>query len=313
MNANTTFSTAITPTPDASPDASTRLPVTDALAELAARYEAKWPEICYAKGGSRARKAMQFVIEGRIHPDGHDLQTGHDIWVVNGNRCSKAGKWCECEDRIRTDATYGKLCAHRLAVALKTHWLGDRNDELTGAIFGLVDYERTRLDLLVERTYAYHGDGERTVLVGWIDPQQRRQLWPVRLRIAFTLPQFQHALTTLGWSLADLPEKLPGVQDHYCYPIHNQPGLDLTPELFYHKGRTELMVERERSRKMLLADIAANLPDILAGPLPLTLSDWEAKRVVALRQEMLSQQATAAAVWSRLPEAVRLAILEASQ
>ena len=70
------------------------------------------------------------------------------------------------------------------------------------------------------------------------------------------------------------------------------------------------MIERERSRKMILADIAANLPGILAGPLPLHLSEWEAKRVMQLRQEMLDQQATAAAVWSRLPEVVRLAILE---
>ena len=61
------------------------LPVND-LAELAAKYEEKWPEIRYAKGGSRAQKAMQFVAEGRIWSEGHD-RYGHDVWVVNGNRC----------------------------------------------------------------------------------------------------------------------------------------------------------------------------------------------------------------------------------
>jgi len=285
------------------------------MVDLVVRYEAKWPEIRYVKGGSRARKGMQFVLEGRVHSDGHDLRTGHDIWIVNGNRCSKAGQWCECEDRIRTDATYGKLCAHRLAVALKTHWLGDRNPQLINALAVLVDGSgRRRLNLLVERIYAHHGEGEHTVLAGWIDDSRRRQVWPPRLRVQFTLPQFQHALEVMGkWSMADLPEKLPGVQDHYLYVIQADPGLEVTPEIFYHRGRTAAMVERERSRKMLLADIAASLPEILAGPLPLNLPDWEAKRVARLRQDMIDQQSTAAEVWSRLPDEVRIAILDNQQ
>lgn len=310
---STTTQTTVTtaPEPVTSPDVTAPALPSDGLADLVLRYEAKWPEIAYAKGGSRARKAMQYVLEGRLQSLGHD-HAGHDLWIVNGNRCSKEGKWCECEDRIRTDATYGKLCAHRLAVALKTHWLGDKNPELIDALVALIDYERTRLDLLIERTYASHGDGERTALVGWIDDKGRRQTWPPRLHVPFTLPQFQRALAAIGgWSLAELPEKLPGVQDHYRYPVARAVGIDLTPEIFYHKGRTDLMIERERSRKMLLADIAANLPAILAGPLPLTLSDWEAKRVMQLRYEMQREAATASEVWSRLPEAVRLAIIEA--
>lgn len=307
----TTQTATISPEPVTSPDVTAPALPSDALLDLVLRYEAKWPEIAYAKGGSRARKAMQYVLEGRLQSLGHD-HAGHDLWIVNGNRCSKAGKWCECEDRVRTDAHYGKLCAHRLAVALKTHWLGDKNPELIDAIVALVDYERTSLDLLIERTYERHGDGERTVLVGWIDDKHRRQIWPPRLRVPFTLPQFQSALIALGgWSLAELPEKLDGVQDHYCYAIQRGAGIDLTPEIFYHKGRTDLMIERERSRKMILTDIAANLPTILAGPLALTLSDWEAKRVMQLRYEMQREAATAAEVWSRLPEAVRLAIIEA--
>lgn len=282
----------------------------DELLTLVERYEAKWPEIAYAKGGSRARKAMQFVLEGRLLQGPDDLHTGHDTWTVNGNRCSKAGKWCECEDRIRTDPTYGKLCAHRLAVALKTHWLGDYNQRLFGAIYQLIDHDRTQLDLLVERDYAWHGQGERTTLAGWLDDHRQRHIWAPHLRVEFTLPHFQRTLAELGgWTLAELPEKLPGVAGHYRYAIHAAPGLDLTPELFYHHGHTGLMIERERTRRLLLADIAANLTEYLAGPFPLRLSDWEARRVARLHRELQQQQLTAAEVWSRLPAAVRTAIL----
>ena len=107
-----------------------------------------------------------------------------------------------------------------------------------------------------------------------------------------------------------MPEKLPGYGDFYCYAITAGPGIECTPEIFCARSRTDAQIERERSRKMILTDIAANLPAILAGPLPLTLSDWEAKRVMQLRYEMQRQQATAAEVWSRLPEVVRAAILE---
>ena len=307
----TTQTATISPDPVTSPDVTAPALPSDALLDLALRYEAKWPEIAYAKGGSRARKAMQYVLEGRLQSLGYD-QAGHDLWIVNGNRCSKAGKWCECEDRIRTDAHYGKLCAHRLAIALKTHWLGDKNPELINALVALIDYERTRLDLLVERTYARHGDGERTALVGWIDDKQRRQTWPHSLHVPFTLPQFQHALAAIGgWSMTELPFNLGGVSGYYRYSVAAGGALPATPEIFYQKQRTDLSIERERSRKMLLADIAANLPTILAGPLALTLSDWEAKRVMQLRYEMQREAATAAEVWSRLPEAVRLAIIEA--
>lgn len=303
MNATTATATK--------PPAPSNLPLPSAgLLALVEKYERKWPEIAYARGGSRARKAMQFVLEGRCQQAGTD-DLGNDIWIVNGNRCSKAGKWCECEDRIRTDATYGKLCAHRLAVALKTHWDGDRNDHLVTALATLLQYNARRLDLLVERTYAHHGDGERTVLVGWIDENRQRQTWPHALHVPFTLPQFQAALQAIGgWGMVELPFNLGGVSGHYRYTIAANGALPPTPEIFYQKQRTGIAIERERSRKMLLSDIAANLPEVLAGPLPITLSDWEAKRVTALRQEMQRQESTAQEVWSRLPEVVRLAILE---
>lgn len=308
----TTMTASTTTTPEqVTPPGVTVPPLPSAeLADLVARYEAKWPEIAYAKGGSRARKAMQYVLEGRCQQAGTD-DLGNDIWIVNSNRCSKAGKWCECEDRIRTDLTYGKLCAHRLAIALKTHWMGDKNPDLINALVALLQYNARRLDLLVDRTYAHHGDGERTVLVGWIDENRQHQTWPPALRVPFTLPQFQNALQAIGgWGLLELPFNLGGNAGNYRYTIAADGALPPTPEIFYQKQRTGIAIERERSRKMLLADIAANLPDVLAGPLSITLSDWEAKRVMQLRHEMQRQQATAAEVWSRLPEPVRLAILE---
>ena len=285
------------------------LPVND-LAELAAKYEEKWPEIMYAKGGSRAQKALSFVAEGRIRSEGRD-RYGNDVWVVNGNRCSKEGKWCECQDRIRTDPTYGKLCAHRLAVALKTNWLGDKNPTLIDALAKLVfDHgDAGELTLIVDRYYDRHGDGERFAVAGFVDERRRNVKWPADQRIEANLPQFQNALSAVGWSLADLPEKLPGWSD-YLYTIQPGPGLELTPEIFFHKGRTPQMIERERSRRMVLADIAANLPALLAGPIQIHLSEWETKRVYELRQEMERMEATAVDVWSRLPSSLRAAIIE---
>lgn len=285
------------------------LPVND-LAELAAKYEEKWPEIMYAKGGSRAQKAMSFVVEGRIWSEGRDYH-GNDVWIVNGNRCSKEGKWCECQDHIRTDLTYGKLCAHRLAVALKTNWLGDKNPALVDALAQLaMDHlDDGSLTLVVDRYYDRHGDGERFAVAGFVDKQRRHHKWPANLRIEASLPQFQGALAEVGWSLADLPVKLPGWSD-YLYTIQPGPGLELTPEIFFHKGRTPQMDERERSRRMVLADIATNLPALLAGPIQIHLSEWETKRVYELRQEMERQEATAIDVWSRLPSTLRAAIIE---
>lgn len=285
------------------------LPVND-LAELAGKYEEKWPEIMYAKGGSRAQKALSFVAEGRIWSEGRDYY-GNDVWVVNGNRCSKEGKWCECQDRVRTDLTYGKLCAHRLAVALKTNWLGDKNPALVDALAQLaMDHlDDGSLTLVVDRYYDRHGDGERFAVAGFVDERRRHHKWPANLRIEASLPQFQNALTEVGWSVADLPVKLPGWSD-YLYTIQPGPGLELTPEIFFHKGRTPQMEERERSRRMVLADIATNLAAILQGPIQIHLSEWETKRVYELRQEMERQEATAVDIWSRLPSSLRAAIIE---
>ncbi len=284
------------------------LPVTD-LAELAAKYEEKWPEIRYAKGGSRAQKAMTFVVEGRIWSEGAD-RYGHDVWTVNGIRCSREGKWCECEDRIRTDAKYGKLCCHRLAVALKTNWLGDKHPALVEALTELIaEHGATdELTLIVDRYYGCDEDGERCALAGYMD-EYRRVAWPAQQRIQFTLPQCQNTLAAIGWSLADLPVKLPGWSD-YLYTIREGGGLELTPEIFYHRGRTPQMEERERNRRMVLLEIARDLPLLLAGPLPVHLSAWEAKRVMELRWELERQEATAGAVWSRLPAELRTAIIE---
>ena len=285
------------------------LPVND-LAELAGKYEEKWPEIMYAKGGSRAQKALSFVADGRIWSEGRD-RYGNDVWVVNGNRCSKEGKWCECQDRVRTDPTYGKLCAHRLAVALKTNWLGDKNPALVDALAELIAEhgDDGQLTVIADRYYSEHGDGERFALTGFVDERRRHVKWAADQRVEASLPQFQNALSAVGWSLADLPAKLPGWSD-YLYTLQPGPGLELTPEIFFHKGRTPQMIERERSRRMVLADIAANLPTLLAGPIQIHLSEWETKRVHELRQEMKRQEATAVDVWSRLPSSLRAAIIE---
>lgn len=280
-----------------------------ALTELAAKYEAKWPEIAYAKGGSRARKAVEMVLDGRVQSLGMDVH-GNDLWVVNGNRCSKAGKWCECEDRIRTDPTYGKLCAHRLAVALKTNWLGDRHPELLEWLIPLVE-DRDELTLLVERDYEWHGDGQTAVVAGYrLGMGQPVRLLPSE-RMTVTLVQFQWALQELGWSMADLPQKLPGWID-YLYPLRRGEGVACARETFFHKGRTPQMAERERMRRWLLMDIATHLSEFLSGPLNLSLPEWEAKRVARLVERMKEGEVVAQEVWAALPAKIQVAILESA-
>lgn len=278
-----------------------------ALNELATKYEEKWPEIRYAKGGSRARKAVELVLDGRVIEQGRN-EHGDDVWLVNGNRCSKAGKWCECEDRIRTDLTYGKLCCHRLAVALKTNWLGDRHPELLAWLRSLVA-EVEECAILVERIYEWYGNGESVTVSGYKLPGHGIVHLPVAARMAVSVAQFQWVLGELAWSLADLPQKLPGYSD-YLYHIRQGDGLLLTKEIFYHKGRTWVMEERERVRRMALLDIALHLSDYLAGPLPLVLSEWEAKRVMALRDELKLGDRDARSVWAALPEALQVQIIE---
>lgn len=279
----------------------------DQLIELVERYERKWPEISYARGGSRARKAMQYVQEGRLYAIG-STEAGHDLWSVNGNRCSKTGKWCECEDHIHTDPTYGKLCAHRLALALRAHWDGARNDALVDALASLTAHGAQRLNLLVERIY---GTRERTTLVGWIDDRRQRQTWPHKLHVLFTLPQFQEALRVFGgWGMAEMPQNLGGISYYYRYAIAASGALPPTPEIFYARQRTDAALERQRSNRLMLTDIAAHLPEILSGPIAFNLGEWQARRVAELRMEMLQRQATAAEIWSRLPEELRQSILD---
>lgn len=279
----------------------------EALNDLAAKYEAKWPEIAYAKGGSRARRAVEYVLDGRVQPLGPDAY-GNDLWVVNGNRCSKAGKWCECEDRIRTDPTYGKLCSHRLAVALKTNWLGNRHPDLLEWLRPLTE-NRDELTLLVEREYEWHGDGQTVVIAGYrLDKRQPVRLLPAE-RMSVTLVQFQWVLAELNWSMADLPQKLPGWID-YFYPLRRGEGVSCVKETFFHKGRTPQMEERERMRRWLLMDIANHLPEFLAGPLNLHLPEWEARRVADLVQSMKAGQLAAQELWATLPVKVQIAVLE---
>lgn len=281
----------------------------NALSELATKYEAKWPEICYVKGGSRARKAVELVLQGRVIEQGRDGY-GHDVWLVNGVRCSKAGKWCECEDRIRTDPQYGKLCQHRLAVALKTNWMGDRQPALLEWLRPLVE-GRDEFTLLVERDYEWRGDGQQATVAGYrTDTYQVVRCNPSATMPA-TLAQFQWVLGQLGWSMADLPQKLPGPLN-YLYLLRRGPGVSCTPETFWHKGRTPQMEERERMRRWLLLDIAMHLEEFLAGPIQIDLPAWQAQRVAAMVREIRAGTRHAQDVWTELPPVVQVAILESA-
>ena len=64
------------------------------LLRLVEGYEAKWPDIHYTKGGSRARKAMEIVLNGGLYRVIEADRNGNDLWQVGNHRCSKRGGWC---------------------------------------------------------------------------------------------------------------------------------------------------------------------------------------------------------------------------
>lgn len=286
-------------------------PERQALLDLVDLYERKWPEILYVKGGSRARKAMDYVLRGYVLATGSD-RSGNDLWLVAGHKCSKRGEWCECKDMAAPVIKhYGKLCCHRLAVALKTNWYGDKHPALleylrtiTGAANGPF------IDLLVERDYDYHHEGNRARVAGfWAHGMSRHQRLAPQDIIAVTLPQFQWTMGELGWSLIDLPMKLPGDTDYY-YRIAQGNGLVLTEPVFWHRGRTWRMEDREQMRRLQLVDLAAHIEEWLNAPLTISLNSYEAKRVTELRFRMKNESLQAAEVWAALPETVQMALIE---
>ena len=282
---------------------------TQALTELVERYEAKWPEICYVKGGSRARKGMEIVLSGGLWQKGVDHQ-GNDLWAVGAHVCSKAGGFCSCEDRVYVDPKFGKLCAHRLAVALKTNWGGDRNEALLDYLKRSFADSSHYVDLLVERDYFFHGNGDRVRVAGcWLPGRTSYERLTPAETIDVTLPQFQWALNEMKWGMAGLPVKLPGQTD-YFYRLIPGEGLPVTQGMFYHRGMTWAMEHREMMRRLDLREIARNLEEFLSWPFPVALSEYEAKRVHELRVMMKKNEVQAADVWAALPEELRISILE---
>jgi hypothetical protein len=286
-------------------------PEAQALSDLVSLYEAKWPEICYVKGGSRARKAMDYVLRGDVLATGSD-RNGHDTWLVAGHKCSKRGEWCECKDfAAPVIKFYGKLCCHRLAVALKTNWHGDKNHAALAYLSGVIEAAPGPfIDVLIERDYDYHGEGNRARIAGfWAHGMaQHNRLTPLEV-LPVTLPQFQWVLTQLKWGMIDLPAKLPGDTDYY-YRIAPGEGLLINEPLFWHRGRTWRMEDRERMRRLQLVDLAAHLDEWLNAPIAIELSKYDAKRVSDLRQRMHRESLQATEIWSALPESLRIAILE---
>lgn len=288
-------------------------PEAQALTELVEVYERKWPEIMYVKGGSRARKAMDYVLRGDVLSTGSD-KNSHDTWLVAGHMCSKKGLWCNCKDmQAPTIDHYGKLCAHRLAVALKTNWYGNKHVVLLEYLRPICESAPGEyVDLLVERDYDYHGEGNRSRVAGyWCHGMnQHARLSPSEI-MAFTLPQFQWVMAELGWALVELPIKLPGDTDYY-YRIApaRADGFLLTESIFWHRGRTWRMSDRESMRRFQLVELAAHLKEWVNAPIAIKLNNYESKRVMELRYRMEQESMQAAEIWAALPESLQNAILE---
>ena len=280
------------------------------LTDLVQKYEEKWPQICYVKGGSRARKAMELVLSGQLHglPDAD----GNDLWLIRGYRCSKKGGWCDCQDRVLCDPTYGKLCQHRLAVALKTNWLGDQHPALLEYVRRIIEEspESPCIDLLVERDYDWHNEGSCARVAGyWHHGMSQHKRVASGGDMPVTITQFQWVLAQVGYGLAELPKKLPGMTDYY-YRIAKGEGLVIDDTIFYHKGRTWRMEDRERMRRFQLADLAASIDQWVNGVIKIDLSRYEAKRVFELNKRMQGEAVQAAEVWQNLPDALKNSILD---
>jgi len=286
-------------------------PEVQALVDLVSLYETKFPEICYTKGGSRARKAMDYVLRGDVICAGVD-RYGNDVWLVAGQKCSKRGNWCDCKDvGAPTILNYGKLCFHRLAIALKTNWKGDKNPALLAYLQKITEDTRgAYVDILIERDYDYHGEGNRARVAGyWCHGMSQHERLVPQDVIAATLPQFQWAFGEMGWGLADLPMKLPGTTDYY-YRIAKGSDLLLSESIFWHRGRTWRMEDRERMRRLQLVELAAHLEEWINAPISIPLNNYEARRITELRQRMKEESMQAAEVWAALPEALQAAFLE---
>lgn len=242
------------------------------IAELVSLYVEKWPWIVYTKGGSRAQKAGEYVLDGLVH------HSGGDDWLVKGHRCSLERGFCDCEDRIRFDKTDGKLCAHRLAAMILANWHGKRCARLVELIEQLDGYDY--IDLYVERDYAYHGHGERVAVAGYLLPGHQYPVhWMAGNRFEVTLVQFQWVMEQTGYALVRLPEKL-GDASHYYYRIAKGEGLPIIRQSFHFRGTTEAMRNREAMRKISAIELAVTLDMITGNPAIVSnFSQYEARRI----------------------------------
>lgn len=271
------------------------------LTELARLYDTKWPMITYSKGGSRSDRAVGFILEGNV------VHVGGDNYRVNGSRCTLQAGNCECQDRAYRDTIDGKLCAHRLALMLKENWHGDRCYPLLDMLQLLAGHGEY-VEILMERDYAYHGFGERAAVAGYKLPSQ---LEPVHFlpgdRYTVTLVQFQWAMREAGWGLLCLPEKLPD-NSHYYYRVAPGDWMPIVHQSFYFRGMTEAMQLRERMRRFTLLELAATLKQITAGPVQLTFSEYDAKRIVNTRIKM-DREGLQWADLEALPETLQATLL----
>lgn len=266
------------------------------LQELVALYCDKFPWITYANGGSRAHKAMGYLLEG------HVAHVGGDQWLVKGHRCGLNSKQCTCKDHVRIDKAEGKLCAHRLAVMLRENWHGKRCLQLVELIEQLSEYEY--IDLYMERDYAYHGEGERVAVAGYLLPGAMYPVhWLAWERFDVSLVQFQWAMEQTGYALVRLPEKLPDAS-HYYYRIAKGEGLPIIKQSYHFRGQTDAMIEREKARKISAVEFAVTLDEVTRNSaLYFHFSQYEAQRIMAMKRA-IDQYGIRAIEIDKLPDNV---------
>lgn len=211
------------------------------LLELIAKALDAWPELRYRnKRDSRAHKAADLIERGRVR------HLGGTRYDVDGKRCDAELDNCECADHEHGAPWYpkvGRLCKHRLAARMYRAWAGDRNERLHGLLERFVG--TPGVQLVVEWDY----ETDRRQVVGYVYNRKRTR-WPGNAGIEFTWQQFRMEIGSIDWGLAELPTKGSGNSYEYYYAIAPGRGIELTEQTMSTYGVNEVMIERNRDRRL---------------------------------------------------------------
>jgi len=99
-----------------------------------------------------------------------DRPEQHDRWIVAGHICSHTDRQtCTCSEDAHTDARFGRLCSHRLAVMLYKRQMQINADALIALVNALrtADPDKPRIVIEIDRYYRDQEDRKLVRLIGY--------------------------------------------------------------------------------------------------------------------------------------------------